>query len=216
MNLSMEKDPAMSTEEKFLTRWSRRKDETAKRAQTGNLPERPLRPVAGRDDDSDAAGQPAAALTDEQMPPIESLTEDSDFSGFLSPGVSEGLRKQALRKLFGSPGFNIRDGLDDYDDDFRNFAALGDLITSDMKHQMEVAEERKRREADAAKAEGMKEDETAPDDGDGDDDNAPDQQADAAAEREVSESEAAESETAESEAPESEAPESEAAADAGR
>ena len=83
-------------------------------------------------------------LTDEDMPDIETLDEKSDFSGFLSPGVSDELQKLALRKLFRSKVFNVRDGLDDYDDDFRSFAALGDIITSDMKHQMELAEERKR------------------------------------------------------------------------
>ena len=83
-------------------------------------------------------------LTDDDMPQVESLNESSDYSGFLSPGVSDGLRKIALRKLFRSEKFNIRDGLDDYDDDFRNFAALGDIITSDMKHQMEVEQEREK------------------------------------------------------------------------
>ena len=81
-------------------------------------------------------------LTDADMPPIESLDEDSDYSGFLSPGVSEELRRRALRKLFFSAAFNVRDGLDDYDDDFTSFEALGDMVTADMKHQKEVEAER--------------------------------------------------------------------------
>ena len=84
------------------------------------------------------------ALTDEDMPPLDALDEDSDYSGFLSPGVSEALRRRALRKLFSSAVFNIPDGLDDYDDDFTSFAALGDIVTSDMKHQAEVEAERAR------------------------------------------------------------------------
>ena len=78
-------------------------------------------------------------LTDADMPPLESLGEDDDYSGFMSTGVSEELRNLALRKLFRSAKFNVVDGLNDYDDDFTNFEPLGDIITSDMRHQMEVA-----------------------------------------------------------------------------
>ncbi|MCW8889608.1 MAG: DUF3306 domain-containing protein [Sedimenticola sp.] len=81
-------------------------------------------------------------LCDEDMPPIESLTEESDYSGFLSEKVSDALRQQALRKLFHSASFNVCDGLDDYAEDFTNFAKLGSIITSDMRHQMAVAKEK--------------------------------------------------------------------------
>ena len=84
------------------------------------------------------------APTDEDMPSLDSLDENSDYSGFLSPGVSEGLRRRALRKLFMSAAFNVRDGLDDYDEDFTNFEALGDIVTSDMRHQAEAEAERAR------------------------------------------------------------------------
>lgn len=76
-------------------------------------------------------------LTDEDMPAIETLDASSDFSGFMAPGVSAKLRKLALKKLFAGAGFNIRDGLDDYDDDFTNFEPLGDIITWDMQQQAE-------------------------------------------------------------------------------
>ena len=50
---------------------------------------------------ADAEEKPSdAPLTDADMPPIETLTEDSDYTGFMSPEVSEELRKLALRKLF--------------------------------------------------------------------------------------------------------------------
>ena len=64
----------------------------------------------------------------------------------MSPGVSDELRNLALRKLFHAPVFNIRDGLDEYDDDYTSFEKLGDIVTSDMKHQIEV-QQRKLREA---------------------------------------------------------------------
>ncbi|MFV2005251.1 MAG: DUF3306 domain-containing protein, partial [Gammaproteobacteria bacterium] len=77
-------------------------------------------------------------LTDEDMPPIESLTADSDYTGFMSPEVSDDLRRLALRKLFHGAEFNICDGLDDYDGDYSSFAKLGSIVTSDMKHQIEM------------------------------------------------------------------------------
>ena len=173
----MPKDPSQHPEENFLARWSRRKTKTAERAEVAEPPPGGALGKQQRDDAAQSVqvAQPAeGTLTDEQMPPIDSLTEDSDFSGFLSPGVSEGLRKLALRKLFRSATFNIRDGLDDYDDDFRNFAALGDLITSDMKHQMELAEERKRREqATEQQPESEPREDAAPDETEADTANPP-------------------------------------------
>jgi len=67
------------------------------------------------------------------MPPIESLDSDSDYSVFMSPGVSEQLRTLALRKLFHLPAFNITDGLNDYDEDYTQFASLGGVVTHEMK-----------------------------------------------------------------------------------
>ncbi|MCW8944249.1 MAG: DUF3306 domain-containing protein [Sedimenticola sp.] len=94
----------------------------------------------------------APPLCDEDMPPIESLTEESDYSGFLSEKVSDALRQQALRKLFHSASFNVCDGLDDYAEDFTNFAKLGSIITSDMRHQMAVAKEKLEAALESGKA----------------------------------------------------------------
>jgi hypothetical protein len=80
------------------------------------------------------------------MPPLDTLTADSDYTGFLSEQVSETLRKAALRKLFHGAAFNITDGLDEYADDFTTFEALGDIVTADMRHMLEV-EARKKAEA---------------------------------------------------------------------
>jgi hypothetical protein len=166
----MQKDPDRKSEEGFVSRWSRRKAAVVETAEhevldtisdnqsSGELVAH-LDPSPGKSDPVQAEIGPEKELTDEDMPDIDSLTEESDFSMFMSPGVSETLRKLALRKLFSGASFNIRDGLDDYDDDFRSFAALGDIITCDMKHQMELEEERKRKqeEAEAAEAEELEE-----------------------------------------------------------
>jgi hypothetical protein len=140
------------SKESALSRWSRRKLESQQAV------EDEAGPVTPADTDAAQAGIEAVEaeapppLTDADMPDLDSLTDESDFSPFMSPGVSDELRNLALRKLFHAPVFNIRDGLDEYDDDFTSFEKLGDIVTSDMKHRIEM-EEQRLREALAAKDE---------------------------------------------------------------
>ena len=45
-----------------------------------------------------------------QLPPIDKLTPESDFSAFMHPKVEDALRRVALKKLFrGDPHFNLPD-----------------------------------------------------------------------------------------------------------
>ena len=136
----------VDTKESGLSRWARRKQEAREApavvsempaAEPESMLDLPL---------TDEIPEEPVALTDADMPDIGTLGEDSDFTGFMSPGVSDELRNLALRKLFHAPVFNIRDGLDEYDEDYTSFEKLGDIVTCDMKHQIEV-QERKRREA---------------------------------------------------------------------
>ena len=122
-------------EEGFISRWSRRKIESgaAPAEDTAATPPE----VAG--EDAGAVAESEKVLTDEDMPPLEELGDDSDYSGFLSAGVSENLRQAALRKLFRSAKFNVCDGLDDYAEDYTKFLPLGDVITADMRHHAERA-----------------------------------------------------------------------------
>ncbi len=151
--------------EDFLHRWSRRKAE-ARQA-----------PVAGDEASAHPAPEPGVdpeppPLTDADMPSIESLSESSDMSPFFSPGVSEQLRRLALRKIFSLAVYNQRDGLDDYDDDYTHFEPLGDTVTADMRHQIELreareAEERARRELAEADPENAPPDEPAAEEAEG-------------------------------------------------
>lgn len=135
-------DTESSGDGSFLRRWSTRK----RRARRGERDESSAVGPSEEDKAIDAveSGGAEQLLTDDDMPPIESLNEDSDYSGFMSPGVSESLRKLALRKMFLSSKYNVTDGLDDYAEDFTGFAPLGDIITSDMRHRMEMEAERAR------------------------------------------------------------------------
>jgi hypothetical protein len=128
-----DKKVATKTDDDFLNRWSRRKQQALGEQQQSE----------NKDTQIAIENTETQLPTDADMPPIESLTEDSDYSGFLSPKVSEALRKQALRKLFHGPAFNICDGLDDYDGDYTKFEKLGNIITADMKHQIEMEAQRR-------------------------------------------------------------------------
>ena len=158
--------PGEGAGESFIGRWSRRK-------RAARVEPSPLEPGSARDGGragtpestvsaavepspaETSPGAPEPVLTDADMPPLETLDAQSDWTGFMSPGVSPELRKAALRKLFHLPQFNVRDGLNDYDEDFTSFEPLGDVVTSDMRHQIEreeaearAAQERERVEAE--------------------------------------------------------------------
>ena len=158
--------------ESLLHRWSKQKIEATEE----ELPSTEIQDEETETDtDSDAEATAAAEIeqTDQteeeekapvELPPIESLSEESDYSLFMSPEVDEKLRKLALRKLFKSPAFNVVDGLNDYDDDFTTFELLGDIVTSDMKFHEErkKAEEalKKQQEADSEEVSEPAESET--------------------------------------------------------
>lgn len=124
----------------FLARWSERKQS----ARQGTvLPvDPPLQAAEPEAAKPSAEPPPEPVLTDADMPPLDSLDGRSDYSGFLSRGVSAALRRQALAQLFHSPHLNVTDGLDDFAEDYTGFESMGDLITADMRHQVEVAARR--------------------------------------------------------------------------
>jgi len=156
----------------FLSRWARRK----RVARAGLDPDAPASGSSGdhalhakaapeiREQPLQESDADSPELGDEDMPPVEAIDENTDMSGFFSAKVSEAVKKAALKKFFHSPVFNIVDGLDDYDEDFRSFEALGDIVTSDMRGVMERKSEQAEEALakDAAVAEGPTESEPAP------------------------------------------------------
>lgn len=94
----------MSEKENFVSRWSRLKRQGETDPQPASSSVEPLPAAAGP--------------VEVELPPVESLTMDSDFSVFMRPEVDESLRRTALRKLLRDPHFNAMDGLDVYIDDY--------------------------------------------------------------------------------------------------
>lgn len=143
-----------TADEPFLARWSRLKADRASRPTDAAVPA-PSTEAATEPAHEDVQGGSAPESLppgDDDMPAIETLGEESDFSAFMSPRVSASLRKQALRKLFRSPKFNVISELDDYIEDYRNFPALGDIVTADMKHAAARLIEKQLKEAEAVAA----------------------------------------------------------------
>lgn len=84
--------------EDFLRRWSRLKKENA--ADKPKPVEKP----------EEAKPTP--------LPPVEKLTPESDFTGFMRPKVEDALRRAALKKLFKDPHFNVPDPFEAYSGDW--------------------------------------------------------------------------------------------------
>jgi hypothetical protein len=95
--------------ENFLGRWSRLKLEQEEKEKS--LPQK-------------AESEERAP----ELPPIESLTKDSEFSAFMHPKVQDALRRAALKKLFSDPHFNIPDPFEPYSGDW----TVGDPIPDEM------------------------------------------------------------------------------------
>jgi hypothetical protein len=115
--------------EGFLRRWSRVKIESRE------APEAPAAPAA-----TPAPAQPRAGDEPPELPPIEKLTLDSDFSGFFHPKVDEDLRRRALRKLFSDPHFNVMDGLDVYIDDYSKTEPIPAAMLASLKQAQRILE----------------------------------------------------------------------------
>ena len=117
--------------EPFLSRWSRRK-RAAKRPSA-----QPTPPAQG-------------ATPPPELPPIDSLTPESDFSAFMHEQVDEKLRRAALRKLFSDPALNVVDGLDDYAEDFNQLETLAAGAAAGLEHAKRTLFGEAERDAPAA------------------------------------------------------------------
>ena len=107
-------DKRADNERFSLKRWSQRKLESAAKA-PGAAPAPSAATGAVPQAVPAASSAPAASV---ELPPIESLTFDSDFTPFFKPEVDPALQRAALKQLFRDPRFNVMDGLDVYIDDY--------------------------------------------------------------------------------------------------
>jgi len=168
------------TDEGFLGRWSRRKGAAKRMGEAASgtaavdarvdepdddaaAPPRPRRGVMNTEprdptigELAESAAPPddvAAADPTADLPPVEQLDEASDYTAFMRDGVPEELKSAALRKLWrANPVFALRDGLDDYDEDFAALAAVAERLQK-IRQVGRLAADRDREEAPEAKPE---------------------------------------------------------------
>lgn len=77
---------------------------------------------------------PEQAEAVRDLPPVETLNKDSDFTPFFNSNVPDYLKRHAFKALWASSSFfNFRDGLDDYDENFRFIDKLITAADSDYK-----------------------------------------------------------------------------------
>ena len=112
----------------------------------------------------------------EDLPPIESLNKDSDFTAFMSDRVSDKIRNAALRKLWiSNPALANLDGLLDYGEDLTGSFKVVENMQSvykvgrgmvDYEAEAKLAEEkaREKEEAEQLAAEEAEQQETEADD----------------------------------------------------
>lgn len=110
------------SDEPALARWSRRKQAAALTTEPSADDAQAVAVV-----DAPEEAEPVAPLPD--LPDVESLTADSDYTAFMQAGVPEDLKRLALRKLWRSnPIFANLDGMNDYDEDFGLLYKVGAVI----------------------------------------------------------------------------------------
>ena len=138
----------MSEPENFIARWSRRKresaEEDAEATKPAAAPGVPDESTHTDDDGGRASGapptrggasEPASEFDWTKLPPVETITAESDIRAFLRAGVPPELTRAALRRAWAADP-KIRDfvGLADYDWDFNTpgaIAGFGPLEMSD-------------------------------------------------------------------------------------
>ncbi|MBX9634154.1 MAG: DUF3306 domain-containing protein [Magnetospirillum sp.] len=112
----------------FLSRWSRLKTEAKDSA-----PQPTAEPVADN--------PPQAEPPPLDLPPVETLTKDSDFSAFLQTGVPEAVKRAAMAKLWSSdPLFSQPEVFDLHMEDY-SFPTIPEVVKTAWRVGQGIVEE---------------------------------------------------------------------------
>lgn len=140
MSRKPDEPAAGESREAFASRWSRMKEEARR-----SPPQAP----------ADRAADPKSPAP--ELPPIDKLTIDSDFRAFFHPKVDEGVRRAALKKLFGDPRFNVMDGLDVYIDDYSKTEPIPPEMMAGLRQAQAIIASAKADTEDRERAQRAKE-----------------------------------------------------------
>jgi Protein of unknown function (DUF3306) len=124
---------AEEKKEAFLDRWSRRKRDAV-------------------EEKKEESPKPA-------LPPVDKLTPEADFTGFMHPKVEDALRRVALKKLFSDPHFNIPDPYEPYSIDLTGEDPITPELLATLKQAEQLVFGKKDDEAASGETEKPKADE---------------------------------------------------------
>lgn len=136
----------MSKVSLFLQRWARLKTQAE---ESHALPSQP----------ADLASPSAPSPS---LPAIDSLTPDSDFSGFLHPEVDVETRQAALKKLFMTDHYRTMDMLDVYVDDYSKPELLPAEMLAKLDHAVALLAKPEQAKPEPVKAENESENQSQP------------------------------------------------------
>ncbi|HDM8134213.1 TPA: DUF3306 domain-containing protein [Vibrio harveyi] len=127
----------------FFSRWSKRKlEETTTEPSDAKVVEsvestEPETAQAHEELSTEAQAlvTEAPAIETESQEASSEATDPEEMSvaQLLVSEASESVKKAALRKMFLSEEFNVRDGLDDYDDDYSNLKSLSEGVAETLR-----------------------------------------------------------------------------------
>lgn len=92
------------------------------------------------------------SLPSPSLPSLDSLTPDSDFSGFLHSKVDAETRQAALKRLFMTDHYRTMDMLDVYVDDYSKPELLPAEMLSKLEHAVALLTKPEQAEPEAATA----------------------------------------------------------------
>jgi hypothetical protein len=115
--------------EAFLSRWSRLKRDAENAPPVADALVAPLPTPGGQSEQVEPA----------PLPPIESISVESDITPYLQAKVNEGLKRMALKKLFQDSHFHFAnmDKLDIYIDDY----SIADPLPESMLKELKFAQD---------------------------------------------------------------------------
>lgn len=143
----------------FLSRWSKRKLEESSQHDEEITPiaeteqsEDCVTALSNADESSDALNVNEVSQAPDITANVETeKPEEMSVAQLLVSEASESVKKAALRKMFLSEEFNVRDGLDDYDDDYSNLKSLSKDVAETLR---DWVKEKVEEEPDAETAQG--------------------------------------------------------------
>ena len=128
---------AEEKKEAFLARWSRLKNEPPEEKKEDTPPP--------------------------SLPPVDKLTPDADFSGFMHPKVEDALRRVALKKLFSDPHFNVPDPYEPFSGDWIGAEPISEEMLASLNQAQKLLFSEKKEEEEKTDTAATPEEKTKPD-----------------------------------------------------